>query len=262
MRTNDTVSTDTPHSLYGCHSGVFALLHDDRRAGEIAELGQGVGERAAGEAGAEVGQALALHGRDDLLAVGDGVVAAGQRPSLRDGLLVGELPRVALVAVDDDLQVRDPLGPGRGEVDVGSGLLGGPGGLPEDRLATAADAGDDELGAVLPPPVEDEVDGRAPARAGARRDALDDVRVLGPPVGAVAVELGRTRPHVLGLEHDPSPSGMRTRYGNRLSGSGLRAMRKSSTTVTSLSETRDDTPTSRAPSVAVGVTGVRDSSRG
>ena len=125
MRTNDTVSTDTPHSLYGCHSGVLALLHDDRRAGKVAELGQGVGERAAGEAGAEVGQALALHGRDDLLAVGDCVVAAGQRPSLRDGLLVGELPRVALVAVDDDLQVRDPLARAVGRSTLGRACLGG-----------------------------------------------------------------------------------------------------------------------------------------
>lgn len=73
----------------------------------------------------------------------------------------------------------------------------------------------------------------------------------------------RRKPHTsLVLSTTPSPSGMRTRYGSRLSGSGLRAMRKSSTTVTSLPETRDDTPTSRAPSVAVGLTGVRDSSRG
>jgi hypothetical protein len=97
----------------------------------------------------EVGQALAFHHRDDLLVEGDAVVADGQRTALGGCLLVGEPVGVALAGVDEDAQLGQAGGAATGDADAGSGLPGGARGLPEDRLATALDAGEDELGAVL-----------------------------------------------------------------------------------------------------------------
>ena len=47
-----------------------------------------------------------------------------------------------------------------------------------------------------------EVDGRSTALAGTYRHPLDDVRVVGPDEGAVAVDRGGAGPHVADLEHD------------------------------------------------------------
>src|SRR6185437_11627959 len=91
-----------------------------------------------------------------------------------------------------------------GEADVGPCLFGGPGGLPEDGLAAAPDAGEDDLAPVLPRPVQDEVDGGASPDAGAHRHALDDLDLVGPFGLRVAEDLGRSWPAVARLQHHPA----------------------------------------------------------
>lgn len=54
------------------------VLDDNSRPRQVAELGERIGELPAREARAEVRETLALHGSDDPITVGDGVVAAGQ----------------------------------------------------------------------------------------------------------------------------------------------------------------------------------------
>ena len=76
------------------------------------------------------------------------------------------------------------------------------GGLPEDSLAAALDAGENELGAVLAGAVEHEVDRDASALAGADRDPLDDLGIFGPVLGAVAVDLRGPWPAVTRFEHE------------------------------------------------------------
>ena len=66
-----------------------------------------------------------------------------------------------------------------GDADPGPGLAGGARGLPEDPLAAALDAGEHELGAVLARAVEHQVDRDPAALAGADRDLLDDLGVIG-----------------------------------------------------------------------------------
>src|SRR5690606_35101122 len=111
------------------------------------------------------------------------------RPPRRRRLLVGERPRVPLVAVDDDLELTHPRGPRGGEVDRGAGLLRRPGRLPEDRLPPAPHPGEDELRAVLPAAVQHEVDRRAPPHTRAHRHPFDDLRLPGPAHRPVAVDL-------------------------------------------------------------------------
>jgi len=73
---------------------------------------------------------------------------------------------------------------------------------PPRAPTTAKVAGEHELGAVLPDPVEDQVDGRPAAAAGAHGVPLDDLGVGGPALGAVAVDLGRSGPGLARLDHD------------------------------------------------------------
>ena len=118
----------------------------------------------------------------------------------------------------------EPGGAAAGDADPGPGLAGGARGLPEDPLAAALDAGEHELGAVLARAVEHEIDRDAAALAGADRDLLDDLGVLGPALGAVAVDLRGPRPAVARLEHELAVgSGSRIRNGSVESGSGLAA---------------------------------------
>ena len=112
-------------------------------------------------------EAFAFHDRDDLLVVGGGVVADRQRRALGGGSLVGELVGVALACVDQDREVGEVGDAAAGDADPGSGLAGDARGLPEDRFAAALDAGEHELGAVLPRAVEHEIDRDATALAGA-----------------------------------------------------------------------------------------------
>jgi hypothetical protein len=129
------------------------------------------------------------------------VVAGGKRSTLGARLLVGELVGVALARIDEDGEVSELGGATSRHADPGPGLAGGARRLPEDPLATALDAGEHELRAVLPRPVEHQVDRDPASLAGANRDALDDLRILGPALGAVAVDLRGPRPAVARLEH-------------------------------------------------------------
>ena len=97
---------------------------------------------------------------------------------------------------------RELGGAAAGDADPGPGLAGGARGLPEDPLAAALDAGEHELGAVLARAVEHEIDRDPAALAGADRDSLDDLGLLGPLLGAVAVDLRGPRPAVTRLEHE------------------------------------------------------------
>ena len=141
-------------------------------------------------------------------------------------MLLGELVGVALAGVDEDREVRELGGTAAGDADPGPGLAGGARGLPEDPLAAALDAGEHELGAVLAWAVEHQVDRDPAALAGADRDPLDDLRIVGPAVlGAVAVDLRGPRPAVARLEDELAArgSGSRIRNGSVESGSGLAA---------------------------------------
>jgi hypothetical protein len=149
----------------------------------------------------EVGEALAFHDRDDLAVVRDGVVAGGEALALGGGLLLGELVGVALAAVDEDCQFGLSGGEAAGDADPWAGLAGGACGLPEDAFAAALDAGEHELGAVLAWAVEHEVDRDAASLAGADRDLFDDLRIFGPALGAVAVDLRGPWPAISGFEH-------------------------------------------------------------
>src|SRR5664280_1581987 len=82
-------------------------------------------------------------------------------------------------------------GPAGRQSHLRSGLLGRPRRLPEDHLPTAG-VGHHQLRAILPPPVEDQVDRRSAPVAGPHRNALEHLGVLGPAVGPVAVDLGGT----------------------------------------------------------------------
>ena len=118
-------------------------------------------------------------------------------------LLLGELVGVALAGVDQDRELGEPGGEAAGNADPGPGLAGGARRLPEDPLAATLDAGEHELGAVLARAVEHEVDRDTAALAGADRDALDDLGLLGASCfGAVAVDLRGPRPAVARLEHE------------------------------------------------------------
>jgi hypothetical protein len=107
--------------------GRVAVLDHDGGPGKGGELGQGVAELPAGDAGHQVGQRLAFHRGDEPVAVGETVVAAGQRSFQQRRLLTGEPVRVLLVAVDHNLQVGDPGGAGGRGAHVRAGLLAGPG---------------------------------------------------------------------------------------------------------------------------------------
>ena len=153
------------------------------------QVGERVAELPVDQPADEVVQALALDDGNDLAVLRDPVVAGRKRPALGAGLLVGELVGVALARVDEDREVRELGGAAAGDADPGAGLAGGARGLPEDPLAPALDAGEHQLGAVLPRAVEHEVDRDPAPLAGAHRDPLDDLGLLRP-----AARRGGSRP--------------------------------------------------------------------
>src|SRR5262245_35666262 len=107
----------------------------------------------------------------------DGVVAGCDRRALGAGPLVGEPVGVALAGVDGD----GYFGEGASARDASTGV-GGPCGLlrlPEDRLSSF-DLGEDELGACLPGPVEDEVDRRSASAADKDWRLVNDLCVFWP----------------------------------------------------------------------------------
>src|SRR5206468_2429634 len=121
---------------------------------------------------------------------------------LSDRLLSGKSIRIALARVDEDGQRAPPRGASRRHAYPGPGLAGRLGGLPEDPLTSALDTREHQLRAVLAGPIEHQVDGHAAADARPHRHLLDDLGTLGPVLGAMAVDLGRSWPAVARLEHE------------------------------------------------------------
>jgi hypothetical protein len=124
--------------------------------------------------------------------------------------LVGEPVGVALARVDGD---RYRLGEGASAWEAAAGV-GGPGGFwvcQEDRF-TSFDFGEDELGACLPGPIEEEIDRRPTSAADEDECLVDDVWVVRPRFfEAVAVDARGGRPGARAFSTRPSPSGSRTR---------------------------------------------------
>jgi hypothetical protein len=183
------------------HTGV-AVLHHHCGAGQGRELRQRVPEAAGQQARRQVGQRLALDGRQHPTVDLDGVVPCGQPTAVHPDRLLREAVGVPLVHVDEHRQLAQPLRAPAGRGHGRPGLLGRARGLPEDRLPPTPDPGEHELRPVLPPPVQHQVDRRSPPYAGAHGDPLDELGHLGPALRAVAVDLRRPGPRVTGLEHD------------------------------------------------------------
>ncbi len=177
-----------------------AILDHDRSPGERREIRKQVSQLARGERRDEIGEALAFDRSDDIAVDGDRVVARRQRTPTCGRLLLFELPRVALVGVDDDVE-HPPTGTGGRHRHCGSRLFGGAGALPEDHLATSG-SGEHELGSVLAGAVEDEVDGGGATHTRADRDAFDHLQVVGPVIGTVAGHLADARPGLANLQSD------------------------------------------------------------
>ena len=128
------------------------------------------------------------------------------------------------MGIDHDLQTGYPGGPGGG----GASRSGGPAcgfGDCQKHGVPAARGGEDDLGAVLPLPVQDDVDRGAPSR---RRSAARPVRRCrarsghsprGP--GSSRARWSAARSHVRNTI--PPASGSRSRKGSLESGSGLAA---------------------------------------
>jgi len=118
-----------------------AILDDHGGAREACHVGDRVGELSVDESANEIVETLALNDGDDLVVVGDAVVAGGQGAALGVGLLLGELVGVALACIDEDREVRELGGSAAGDADPGSGLAGRARGLPEDPFAAALGCG-------------------------------------------------------------------------------------------------------------------------
>ena len=143
-----------------------------------------------------------------------------------DSLLVAELPRVALVAVDDDLQLPTDRPAGR-QRHVGPGLLGRARALPEDDLATTGHWRTRTASGAREP-------GRARGRSRRRAAGTTAPAPARSPRRRPATRRrgGNTPSPCAATCHAPSsaspdPSGSRTRYGSVESGSGFRAMTNS-----------------------------------
>jgi hypothetical protein len=145
---------------------------------------------------------LALDNGNDVASKLNRVVAAGQPFANRGRLLAAESVRILLARVDQDLK-HLPMSSRSRDMNAWPSLLCRLGRLPEDHFSTAG-AGDHELRAVLASPIEDQIDGGAPARTAAYRDPKDDLSISGPACGPMAVDLRGSRPGVSGLEHDAS----------------------------------------------------------
>ena len=177
----------------------IALLDDNGGTWDRGQLGELELQLARGQRGDEIGQGFALHRRLQLPVDDESGVARTERLASGCRLPVCEGERIALADIDSDLQAGDSASAGAGKCHRRTCLLGGAGGLPEDHLP-AAGVGDDDLGAVLPPAVENEVDRGAPPHTGPHRHPLDDLGVARPLLDAVAVDLAGARPRVLRLE--------------------------------------------------------------
>jgi len=122
-------------------------------AGQIGDL---ITELAAGEAGNQVDEGLALHRRDQLPVEDEPVVAARQRAPNGADLLSGKPVGVLLLRIDDDLLLRDAEGTGGWGAHVWTRLRGC---APTARTPRRARGpGEHELGAVVAGPVADQVD--------------------------------------------------------------------------------------------------------
>ncbi len=129
----------------------------------------------------------------------DRVVTCRQRLPTGRCLLRAELPRIPLVAVDQDVEHQ----PGRAScrrAHCGPGLLRSTSALPEDHLATTS-PGEDELRPVLPASVQHQVDRRAATHTRAHRHPLHHLDRVVPVLRRVAVHLRGARPRVAHLQH-------------------------------------------------------------
>ncbi len=156
------------------------------------EIGEQVAQLAGRERRDEIGDGLALDGRDDRSVDLDAVVAGAQCTAHRRALLLGEPPGVSLMTVDDDHERLARRPPGR-QPHVRPGLACGPRALPEHDLATAG-LGEHELGPVFACAGQHEVDRGSAPPALTHRYAFEHFRVRRPRFGRVAVDLCRARP--------------------------------------------------------------------
>jgi hypothetical protein len=142
----------------------------------------------------------------------DCVVAGGDGRAHSAGALVAETVGVALAGIDRD---RRRLGEGASARDAAAGVGGSRGflRLPEDRF-TSFDFGEDELGARLPGPVEDEIDRRPTSAADDDKRLVDDFCVFRPSsFEAVAVDARGRRPRRPRLQHEAVLEGQPNEVG-------------------------------------------------
>jgi hypothetical protein len=172
-----------------------------RQVGREAEL-------AGRPRGDQIRQGLAFHRGHQAPVNHDAVVTGRQRPGHGAHLLAGEPVGVALMGVDHDLQLGDTRRPGGGCAHLGPGLAAGARRLPEHRLAAPRPRVDD-LRAVLPSPVQHQIDRRAPPAARAHRRALHHVGMLRPLAGRhrIAVQGLGARPRARGAEQKATLEG-------------------------------------------------------
>jgi hypothetical protein len=207
LESGELVGEPVAVDVFEFEKGAVAGFDDDRGEREFGEPLQLEGEAAVGERRGEVVEALALDGGEQPPIGGlDGVVACGDGRAYGVGALLGEAVGVALAGIDGD---RDRLCEAASARDAAARVRSPSGRLrlPEDRL-TPFDLGEDELGACLPGPVEDEIDRRATTAADEHLRLVDDLCVFWPGFfEAVAVDTRGRRPRRPRLQHQAVSEG-------------------------------------------------------
>lgn len=158
----------------------------------------------------EDGRVPLLDDGDDLVVHQDCVIADGERLPGGGGLLMGELPRVALASVDDDLELLEARGAGRGSTMLGRAALAMRADCQKIISRPRARVMTNWLRAsrVRLATMSIAAPRRASARHGRQRHLVDDLGVLGPGcVVAVAVDLRDARPRLAGAQDDPRAEG-------------------------------------------------------
>ena len=156
----------------------------------------------------------------------DRVVAGNKRGSRRWSLLLRETVRVALAGVDDDQELGEAAHPPARDAGTRSRRGDDLARLPEDALPAGRQGSEHELRAVLAGPVEDQID-RDAVRRQARTGTSSTISGSEARASTRAQKTRLVRGHVSPASSTrPPPSGSRTRYGSRQSGSGLRATTK------------------------------------
>jgi hypothetical protein len=102
-----------------------AVLDHQRGPGQCREVGEREAELAGRQRGDQIGERLAFYRRDQAPVDDNAVVAGRQRQGHGAHPFTGEAVGVALVGVDEDLQLGDIRGPGGGRAHLGPGLFAG-----------------------------------------------------------------------------------------------------------------------------------------